>query len=108
MTAPSTPAEPRIPIERERIADFCRRWRVTEFALFGSVLREDFRPDSDVDVLVSFDPGADWGLAEWMDMLAELRGLFNRDVDLVSKRSLKNPFRRHEILNTRQVIYHAA
>lgn len=52
----------RIPIDREKIAEFCRRWKITEFALFGSVLREDFRPDSDVDVLVTFAPDAEWGL----------------------------------------------
>ena len=100
-------AQPRIPIDHERIAEFCRKWRITEFALFGSVLREDFRSDSDVDVLAVFDPDAPWSLWDHMDMEEELEGLFGRPVDLVSKRALKNPYRRHEILKTHQVIYAA-
>jgi len=47
-----------IEIPTDKIADFCQRWKITEFAFFGSVLRDDFRPDSDVDILVSFDPNA--------------------------------------------------
>ncbi len=58
----SNPGETRIAIPQDKIADFCRRWKITEFALFGSVLRDDFRPDSDVDVLVTFAPDARWGL----------------------------------------------
>ena len=96
-----------IRIDRERIAEFCGRWRIREFSLFGSVLRDDFRPDSDVDILVTFDPHAPWTLWDHMDMQEELTRFFGRKVDLVSKRALKNPFRRHEILTTRQVI-HAA
>jgi len=51
-----------LPIDPQQVADFCRRWKVTEFALFGSVLRADFRQDSDVDVLVTFEPGVPWTL----------------------------------------------
>lgn len=96
-----------IEIPQDSIFDFCRKWRITEFALFGSVLRPDFRPDSDIDVLIAFDPAAPWSLWDHMDMEEELQLLFGRPVDLVSKRALKNPFRRHEILTTRQVIYAA-
>lgn len=94
----------RIRIERKAIADFCRRWKITEFALFGSVLREDFRPDSDVDVLVSFEPEARWSLSDLMEMEERLTELFRRRVDLVEKEGLRNPFRRRSILSTREVI----
>ena len=94
-----------VEIDRERIAELCRKWKVKEFALFGSVLRDDFGPDSDVDVLVEFVPDAKWSLFDTMDMEDELARLFARDVDLVSRSALRNPFRRHEILRTRQVVY---
>jgi predicted nucleotidyltransferase len=90
-----------------RIEAFCRKWRVREFSLFGSVLRDDFRPDSDVDVLVSFEPEAPWDLFHLVEMRDELIALFGRDVDLVEKEGLRNPFRRRAILNTREVIYAA-
>lgn len=96
-----------ISIDRDRIGEFCGKWQIKEFALFGSVIRNDFRPDSDVDILVTFDPDSPWTLWDHMDMEEELERLFGRKVDLVSKRALKNPFRRHEILTTRQVIYAA-
>ncbi len=97
----------RIELPMERIAAFCRKWRIAELALFGSVLRDDSGPGSDVDVLVDFAPGAPWSLYDWMDMIDELRGIFGHKVDLVSKRALRNPFRKHEILTTREVIYAA-
>ena len=96
-----------IPIDRDKIAEFCRRWKVTEFALFGSVLRAGFRADSDVDVLVTFAPEAPWSLFDFVDMEDELRDLFGRPVDVVEKDALRNPFRRHSILTSRQVIYAA-
>ena len=98
---------PRIQIDGKRISEFCRRWKLSEFALFGSVLREDFRPDSDVDILVTFAEDAHWSLYEWVDMIDELEELLGREVSLVSKGGLRNPFRRHEILTTREVIYAA-
>jgi predicted nucleotidyltransferase len=97
-----------IDIPRDRIEEFCRRWKIREFSLFGSVLREDFGPQSDVDVLVSFEPDAEWDLFHLVEMRDELIGLFGRDVDLVEKEGLRNPFRRRTILDTREVIYHAA
>jgi predicted nucleotidyltransferase len=97
--------QPRIPVDRERIIAFCRKWRITEFSLFGSVLRDDFRPDSDVDVLLQFAPDHPWSLFDVMDMEDELKAMFGRDVDLVMKGGLRNPFRRAEILRTRQVVY---
>ncbi len=96
-----------IDIDREKIADFCRRWKVREFALFGSVLREDFGPKSDVDVLLTFGPGAPWGLFDLARMQRELRTLLRHRVDLIEKESLENPFRRRAILEASQVIYAA-
>ena len=95
----------RIDIPKDKIAEFCRKWHITELALFGSVLREDFRPDSDVDVLVSFVEDTHWSLFDLVRMEEELREIFGREVDLVEKGGLKNPFRRHEILITREVIH---
>jgi predicted nucleotidyltransferase len=97
----------RLDYHREKIEEFCRRWQVIEFALFGSVLRDDFRPDSDVDVLVSFGAEAPWSLYDIVEMTDELKQMFNREVDLVEKEALRNPFRRKEILATRKVIYAA-
>jgi uncharacterized protein len=94
-------------IDADRIREFCRKWRITELALFGSSLRDDFRADSDIDLVASFEPAAPWTLWDFVEMRDELAHLFGRPVDLVSKRGLKNPFRRHEILTTRQVIYAA-
>ena len=75
--------------------------------MFGSALREDFGPDSDVDVLVSIDPGAHTGLFEMAQMQIELEKMFKRPVDLVEKEGLRNPYRRSEILRTAQVVYPA-
>jgi predicted nucleotidyltransferase len=97
----------RIIIPKEKIEEFCRRWKIAELALFGSALREDFRPDSDVDILISFDKGADWDLFDWVSMMEELKQIFGREVDLVEKATLRNPFRRHYILETKEVIYAA-
>jgi len=96
-----------IPIPERKIRDFCRTWKVAELSIFGSTLREDLRPDSDVDLLVTFAEDAQWSLYDWVDMIAELREIFGRDVDLVSSQSLRNPFRRHEILKTRETLYAA-
>jgi len=96
-----------VDIPRDRIAEFCRKWKVMEFSLFGSILRDDFGPDSDVDVLVSFDPTATWDLFDLVTMRDELMAMFGRAVDLVEKEGLRNPFRQRRILSTREVIYAA-
>lgn len=95
----------RLPIDAPRIQAFCRRWKIVELSLFGSVLTPDFRPDSDVDVLVAFDPAADWSYWDFPAMIEELETLFGRPVDLVERKTLSNPFRRHHILTHRQVVY---
>lgn len=90
------------------IESFCRKWKITEFALFGSVLREDFGPDSDVDVLVSFAPYAQWSLFNLVDMEDELAVIFGRPVDLVLRKTIersKNPYRKQTILSSAQRIY---
>ena len=96
-----------IDLPSDRIAAFCQKWGVKELALFGSVLRDDFRPDSDVDVLVTFQPGASMTFEGFLDMRDELAEIFGREIDLVEKRLITNPFRRHEILTTRRVLYAA-
>lgn len=97
----------KVKIPKKQIADFCERWKVRQFALFGSVLRDDFRPDSDIDVLVSFSPDAPWSLFDFVTMQEELQKLFGRNVDFVEKEGLKNPFRKKNILNSMKVIYEA-
>jgi predicted nucleotidyltransferase len=92
----------------ECIAELCDRWQITEFALFGSVLRDDFRPDSNIDVLVSFAPTAQWGLTETLQIRDELEAPFGRPVDLLVKAAIErsnNWLRRQNILNTAKVIY---
>ena len=97
----------RIPIDYDRIGEFCQRWKVTEFSLFGSVLRDDFRADSDVDVLVTFTSDAPWSLLDLVTMRDQLGRIFGREVDLVEEAGLRNPFRRHAILTHREVIFAA-
>ena len=94
-------------IPKAKLSEFCRRWNISELALFGSALREDFRPDSDVDVLVSFAPQARVTLFDMAQMQNELKDIFKREVDLVSKRGLENSrnyLRRKQILDSAQVI----
>ena len=95
----------RIPWSKTKIAAFCKRWKITGFSLFGSVLRDDFRPESDVDVLVSFHPKAEWSLWNLVEMREELETMFGRKVDLVEKEALQNPYRRHSILTGREVFW---
>ena len=97
----------RFTIPRKKIAEFCKRWNVSEFSVFGSAIRKDFRPDSDVDIMVVFEPDAPVGLFEMGRMQVELETLFHRPVDLVEKAGLRNPYRRREILETAQVVYAA-
>ena len=92
-------------IPADRMAEFSRRGRITELALFGSVLRDDFGAESDVDVLVSFDPSATWSLWDLITMQDELAAMVGRNVQLVEKEALRNPFRRQHILSGSKVIY---
>jgi uncharacterized protein len=95
---------------REQIEDFCRRWKIVELSAFGSVLRDDFGPGSDIDILVTFAPEAHWTLFDMARMRDELSKLLGRDVDLLSRRGVeasRNPIRREAILSSAQVIYAA-
>ena len=97
-----------IQARQAEVAEFCKRWRVSELALFGSVLRDDFRPESDVDVLVTLDEQARHTLFDLHQMEEDLRRIFGRDVDLVSRRGIeksRNQRRRRAILESAQVIY---
>ena len=97
--------EPLLSFPKEKINDFCQRWKITEFAIFGSALRQDFNALSDIDILVSFDGSAEITLLDLAQMQIELERLFGRPVDLVEKSALRNPYRRKEILETAQVVY---
>lgn len=97
----------RVTIDRARIAEFCRKWRVKELSVFGSALRSDFGPGSDVDVLVELEPDHGLVLYDWIEMIEELREIFGRDVDLVAKNGLKNPLRRARIMQAAEVLYAA-
>jgi predicted nucleotidyltransferase len=95
-------------IPTDEIAKFCRRWKIRELALFGSALRDDFGPESDLDILVTFATDADWGMLDHVQMQQELQALLQRNVDFISKRALersRNWLRRQEILNTAQVLF---
>ena len=96
-----------IQIDEKRIREFCRKWKIKKLALLGSVLREEFSPESDVDILVTFEPDADWDLFDWTDMIEELKEIFGYSVDLVEKDCLRNPFRRQSILTAMEIIYEA-
>ncbi|MGC9348296.1 MAG: nucleotidyltransferase family protein [Anaerolineae bacterium] len=101
-------ANPQLHIPREELEEFCRRWKVAELALFGSALREDFRVDSDVDVLITFEPEAKWSLFALVKMEHELEEIFNRDVDLVLRTAVEqseNYIRRESILSNLEVLH---
>lgn len=97
-----------IKLPEKAIDLFCQRWQIKELALFGSVLRDDFRPDSDIDVLVTFTPEAQWSLLDLVKMEYELEKICHRKVDLVMKQSVEesdNWLRKREILETAQTLY---
>ena len=98
----------RIDLPAEALAAFCERWQVTKLALFGSVLRDDFGSDSDIDVLAGFDEAARHTLFDMDRMEEELRDIFGRDVDLVSWRGIetsRNYLRRKAILGSAELVY---
>ena len=97
----------KLSIPTRKLKTFCRRWHVVEFSLFGSALRDDFSPDSDVDVLVSFSSTAQTSLFDLVQMQIELEDIFCRPVDMVEKEALRNPYRKREILNNALVVYAA-
>lgn len=94
-------------IPAEQIADFCRRHGIVELALFGSAARGEMRPESDVDVMVTFVPDARWDLYDYAEMQGELELIFHRSVDLVEKGTISNPYRRRSIIRDLTVVYTA-
>lgn len=100
-----------IKIPEHKILDFCQRWQIEELAVFGSVLGEDFQPNSDIDLLVTFAENHQWTLFDFVDMQDQLEEIFARKVDLVSKHGIeksRNYIRRQNILNSNKVIYEAS
>ena len=89
---------------RPALADFARRWQIAELSLFGSALRDDFGPDSDVDVLVTFEEGETWSLLDLVQMKLDLEDLFGRSVDVVEAAALRNPVPPRAILESCQLV----
>ena len=99
-----------IEVPAGKLEAFCKEWDVAELSLFGSALRDDFMPASDVDVLVTFADGARHGLFDMVRMRYGLEDILRREVDLVSKRAIersRNKIRRDAILRSARVIYAA-
>ncbi len=111
-TFPMATSELQLPIDiqMDDIAAFCERWQIVEFALFGSVLRDDFGPESDIDVLVRFAPGHGWSVLDHLAMERELSALLGRRTEIVNTDALRedrNPFRGREILSSARLLYAA-
>lgn len=98
----------RLDITPKQLEEFCQQSKITELCLFGSILRDDFRPDSDIDILVTFTPNINLSLLQFVDLEYQLQNLLKRKVDLLEKSVVEKDFnwiRRQEILNNYQVIY---
>ena len=96
------------PVNREALGEFCRQRGIARLELFGSALRDDFRPDSDVDLLCSLRPDVKCGLFAWVALKLDLERFFGRPVDLVSRWGIehsRNPYRKHAILSTVVPLY---
>lgn len=94
--------------DRERLTLFCHKWKITELSVFGSALRDDFGPDSDVDLLATFAPEARWSLLDLAEMQEELAGVFGREVDLVAREAVEgseNYLRRRRVLDSLETLY---
>ena len=96
-----------VPLDQEAVAAFCKKWRIRELSLFGSALRDDFGPESDLDFLVTFEVGVPLDISDLVEMKEELQSRYGRPVDIVEKEALRNPWRIREILSAREVIYAA-
>ncbi len=105
-----TTIHPNVSVTPEQIAAFCEKWKITKFELFGSVLRDDFDAESDIDVLATFAEGAPWSLFDLVDARAELIRVFGRSVDLIERVAIEaseNPIRRRAILSSARAVYAA-
>ena len=97
-------------LPKEKVIDFCYQWKIDELYVFGSILRNDFGPKSDIDLMVSFSPEAEWSLFDHVQMQSELEELLGRSVDLITRKAIEsshNWIRRNEILNTAQIYFSA-
>ena len=97
-----------VKIPQDQISEFCERWKIVELAVFGSALRDDFGPYSDIDLLVTFAPDATWTLLDHVTMQDQLKAIFGRKVDLINRRAIersRNHIRRKGILGATEVIY---
>ena len=103
-----TNRKPIFNVPREQIAEFCRRWQIRELGLYGSALPNDFRPDSDIDVLVAFGEGTRWSLFDMVRMEDQLKDIFGRELGLVERRAVElneNYIRRRHILESVEPVY---
>jgi hypothetical protein len=98
---------PSLNVSRETLAQFCQKWQIIEFALFGSAARGELRPDSDIDVMLQFAPEARHGLDAIFDIETELKAMFGREVDVLTAKEIRNPFRRRSIMRDLTVLYAA-
>ncbi len=108
MSTKSTISRHGMTLPMDRLAEFCRKWKIQELSLFGSYLRDDFRPDSDLDFLYTFADSAGWSLFDLVTMDQELESIVGRPVDLVDRQTIEhseNWIRRREILGTTEVLY---
>lgn len=98
----------RLGISEAKLADFCQSWQIAELSLFGSILRDDFGPDSDIDLLVRYEADAHWSLIDHIGIENELAAIMGRKVDLVSKPAVEkshNWIRRRNILDSAELVY---
>ncbi len=97
-----------VPAAADGIAHYCQHWKIRKLAVFGSILRDDFTPASDVDLLIEFEQGGGITFDNLPDIIDEASRVFGgRSVDIVEERFISNPHRRAEIMRTRRVIYEA-
>jgi hypothetical protein len=108
MAVGTTELQLAIEIPHEALSCFCQKWNLRTVELFGSVVRENFRADSDVDVMVTFDSMLRPTLFEFVQMQDELEGIFGRKVDLLSRHAVEgsqNPYRKQSILESARIVY---
>ena len=94
-------------LDTSALTSLAKQWRVSRLSIFGSAIRDDFRQDSDVDLLVEFEPNVQYSLFDLAHLKEELEQLFHREVDIVEPAALTNPYRRKHILETAQTLYAA-
>lgn len=97
----------RFELPKDKLVDLCKKWKISELGLFGSVLTESFRPDSDVDVLVTFAPDCRYSLFDLVLVQLDMEKLLGHKVDLIERKALRNPFRKKAILDSVETIYAA-